>query len=152
MERDGQFAGAEHAQHLDPNETLRNENGVPPVDRYRVDRLKPCQGTTFRRQISARAPHVDHRAAGLHAAKNVTSCQVLVLDGDPGRAIDPSVLESLEGTCRKREAMERVTGKHRSRFLPSRMDCHSHSLNQDALTNRLTKRCPNILFRASGAA
>jgi hypothetical protein len=32
------------------------------------------------------------------------------------------------------------------------MGCHSPSLGEDALANRLTKRRPNILFRASGAA
>jgi hypothetical protein len=41
MERDGQFAGVEHAQHLDPNQTLRNKDGVPPVDRDGVDSLQP---------------------------------------------------------------------------------------------------------------
>jgi hypothetical protein len=39
MKRDRQFAGAEHPYHFDPNKTLCNKNGVPPIDRNGVDRL-----------------------------------------------------------------------------------------------------------------
>jgi hypothetical protein len=42
MERDRQFAGVEHAHHFDSNQTLCDKNGVPTVDRDRVDRLQPC--------------------------------------------------------------------------------------------------------------
>jgi hypothetical protein len=95
MERDRQFVSPNHTQHLDPNQALRKEDGVPSVDRDGIDRLEPMQRPAIQREEGAGAAHVYDRAAGLDTTKYIALGEVLVFDGDSGRAVNPSLLECL---------------------------------------------------------
>jgi hypothetical protein len=89
---DEHVIGVPHPEHIDTHQARRNDHGVPPVHRHRVDWLEPGDGDTgliAEREVS---PDLLRRSPRLNTAQHRPLGQRLILNRHFGLAYDSGFL------------------------------------------------------------